>query len=237
MQPIDELILTVVRGDIDQVREILAEDSSLAMQANFLGTKPIHAARYCGHDGIARVLIEHGVELDGHLAAELALTEEVHHLMHEDPDFITSFKNGATPLHGACYWGAIDVAELLLSHGANANVPTQDGFLHIRPLGSAVATPDIPNPSQNEEVVLALVDLLLQYGADVNGRRRDGLTALHTAAWRGHQRVIRRLIEAGADPTIRGIPSGGRHEGQSPLDLALAQGQEDAADLLRALGA
>jgi len=236
MQPIDDLILTIVRGDIDGVRQLLVVDAKLASQPNMLGTRPIHAARYCRHDGIALELVKHGVEIDGHLAAELSLVEEVHELVHDDAAFVARFKNGATPLHGACYWGAIEVAELLLSHGADVEAVTQDGFLGIRPLGSAVASPDIPNPSQSEEVVLTLIDLLLQYGADVNGRRRDGLTALHTAAWRGHQDVIQRLAAVGADLRIRGYADGGRHAGQTALDLAIIQGQEDAADLLRSLG-
>jgi ankyrin repeat protein len=236
MSPIDELILTIVRGDIAGVRAMLAADAELATQSNFMGTQPIHAARYCRHDGIALLLAEH-VELTGHVAAELALTEEVHQLMHEEPGFIHSMRDGRTPLHGACYWGAVEIVDLLLSHGADPNVPTQDGFLDIRPLGTAVATPDIPNPSWDEAIVVTLIDLLLSAGADVNGRRRDGMTALHTAAWRGHLTVIERLIVAGANPSIRGYGDGGRHAGQSPLDLALAQGQEDAADLLRALGA
>jgi len=235
VQPIDELILTIVRGDIAGVHTVLANDAALATAANFLGTSPIHAAHYCGHEGISRMLIEHGARIDGRLAAELGLTDMVRRLLQEDRGFATRFVNGSTALHGACYWGAVEVAELLLSHGADANSPTQDGFLEIRPLGVAVATPDIPNPSQDETVVLGLVELLVEHGADVNGRRRDGMTALHTAAWRGHLRVIERLAAAGADPTIRAFDGDGGHAGQTPLDTALAQGQERAADLLRRL--
>jgi ankyrin repeat protein len=45
---------------------------------------------------------------------------------------------------------------------------------------------------------------LLDRGADVNGRRRDGLTALHSAAYRGHLQVMRYLLQHGADVAIRG---------------------------------
>jgi hypothetical protein len=54
------------------------------------------------------------------------------------------------------------------------SLPTRDDFLQITPLGSAVATtPGIPQPSDREDVVLALVALLLGHGASVNARRRD----------------------------------------------------------------
>jgi ankyrin repeat protein len=135
----------------------------------------------------------------------------------------------------ACYWGAVDAARLLIDAGADVTVVSQDGFLVIHPLGSAVATPDIPNPSDEEDRVLALVDLLLDRGADVNARRRDGLSALHTAAYRGRLRVIRRLVERGADPRLAGHDDGGPHAGVTPLQMAVGQGQADAARLLENL--
>lgn len=101
---------------------------------------------------------------------------------------------------------------------------TQDSFLQIRPLGCAVATADVPNKSDDEDIVLALVRLLLERGADVNGRRRDGLTALHSAAWRGHARVIAYLLEYRADASLRGYEGAGPHAGQTAQDMAMARG-------------
>jgi hypothetical protein len=49
--------------------------------------------------------------------------------------------------------------------------------------GSATATtPGIPPPSDREEVVLAVVRLLLEYGADAPARRRPGMTPLDVLA-------------------------------------------------------
>ena len=76
----------------------------------------------------------------------------------------------------------------------------------------------------------ALCGLLLDRGADVDGRRRDSLTALHTAAWRGHLQVIRLLLERGADRTIAG--TSGPHDGQTAADAARSQGQAAAERLL-----
>ena len=58
--------------------------------------------------------------------------------------------------------------------------------------------------------------LLLERGADPNGRGRDGGTALHAAAFLGHSDVVETLIAGGAEA---GTPN---NEGHRPLDSARA---------------
>ena len=124
------------------------------------------------------------------------------------------------------------MARMLLERGADPNAITRDSFLLIRPLGCAVATPGAGCPSDREEVVLELVRMLLDHGADVNGRRRDGLTALHGAGYRGLLTVIGLLLERGADPSLTAFEGAGPHAGQRASDLALEQGQMEAAKAL-----
>jgi len=69
---------------------------------------------------------------------------------------------------------------------------------------------------------LVMVRLLLERGADVNGRRGDGMTALHAACFRGLAWVAQELLDAGADPAI--TATAGPHYGQAPADTALSQG-------------
>lgn len=51
------------------------------------------------------------------------------------------------------------------------------------------------------------VDLALSFlkknGGNINARNPFGLTPLHIATWRNHTPVVRRLLEAGADPNAR----------------------------------
>ena len=110
---------------------------------------------------------------------------------------------------------ASDVAELLLGAGADPRAITEDEFLRIPVLGSAIATtPGVPQPSDDEDVVLRLVRMLLEHGAEPDQTRRDGMTALHSAAWRGLDRVVQELLDAGADRTRRATD--GPHAGQTP---------------------
>ena len=114
-------------------------------------------------------------------------------------------------------------ARRLLAAGAGPSAPTRDDFLQISPLGSAIATtPGIAQPSDDEDVVLRLVRLLLEHGGDPNHARRDGMTPLHAAAWRGLGRVAHELLDAGADPTL--VATAGPHAGETPADSALSQG-------------
>ena len=46
----------------------------------------------------------------------------------------------------------------------------------------------------------AAVRLLLERGADVNGRNGDGSTALHGAAFTGNPQIVRLLLDKGGDP-------------------------------------
>ena len=233
MDNVDAVIAAAKQGDVARVSALLDDSPALATASTMLGSQPIHAAHFNGHQPVVEVLLSRGVSLDTGLAAELGMLDRVEQAVRADPDLVTAFgPTGSTLLHRACYWGQVAVSGLLLTNGADANAATRDSFLQIRPLGCAVATADVPNPSDHEETVLELVCLLLDNGADVNGQRRDGLTALHSAAWRGHLRVMRYLLQRGANAGIRGHEGAGPHAGQTAADLALAQGQREAVLLL-----
>ena len=75
----------------------------------------------------------------------------------------------------------------------------------------------------------AMVSELITLGADVNVRRADGNTPLHEAcvARMGDpERVVRILLAAGADPSVRNDAS------ETPRDSALEEGRADLAELL-----
>jgi ankyrin repeat protein len=233
MRSPDAILAASKDGDYDLVLALLDDDPALATATSMLGAQPIHAAHLGGHDRIVELLLKRGVELDFFLASELGMLDLVIGAVDSDPDLPRAFSlQGSTALHRSCYWGQTAVARFLLEHGADPNAVTRDTFLEITPLGCAVATPDVPNPSDREDVVLELVILLIANGADVNARRRDGLTALHGAAYRGHLQVIGTLLEHGADRAIRGYHGVGQHAGQTAAEVAAVQGQEAAAVLL-----
>jgi hypothetical protein len=68
--------------------------------------------------------------------------------------------------------------------------------------------------------------LLLDHGADVNSRSKDGWTPLHYAAAFGYADVARLLLERGADPSIKD------DKGRTPLDVARERGYEEVVRVI-----
>ena len=82
-----------------------------------------------------------------------------------------------------------------------------------------------------EDLVLPTVEAVLEGGADANATNQAGDTALHAAAAGGLNRVVSRLVAAGATVNVKN----GR--GQTPLGaIAARQDRRDTADLLRRSG-
>ena len=71
----------------------------------------------------------------------------------------------------------------------------------------------------------SLARLLLDYNCDVDRRGPNGATALHEASLRGHVRVVRVLLAAGAKPDVCTAA------GQTPADLTRC---DAVRDILRA---
>jgi Ankyrin repeats (3 copies)/Ankyrin repeat len=123
-----------------------------------------------------------------------------------------------TPLHAASYSGHVDVARLLLDHGAHANSSCGGTFplrraydgRHpkvMRLLLEYGADVDIQDDTAFGTLLhdasfdgqTEIVDLLLQYDADVNARGFENQTALHMASCKGHFDIAQLLLEYGAD--------------------------------------
>lgn len=74
------------------------------------------------------------------------------------------------------------------------------------------------------------IEVLLAHGADVNLADASGVTPLMAAATQGHDEVVRLLVRRSASLAAT-CPCG------NALDLALANGRQSAAAILRAAGA
>src|SRR5688500_17683185 len=138
--------------------------------------------------------------------------------------------HGASPLHWAGHRNAVRICERLIQLGAAVNDSAGDWWL--TPLAWAA-----------DAGSAEAVELLLKHGADVNQDAVVGTTALHAVAMGGstrgrrdpaaYRRTAELLIAHGADINRRA--TGDR--GQTPLDDALANNNDEVAAVLREHGA
>lgn len=200
---------------------------------------------------VIRMLLERGANPN----AQLKLRPRYRNIPYDryrDPMIVW----GTTPLLRAAKAGDIPAMRLLLEHGALPDLANSQG---VTPLMAAAGDGHIHDPTRGnqrtEEDALEACELLLKAGADVKARTLLGYadadlkirtpanrTALHAAASRGWNRLVRRLVESGAELDV--LDS----NGLSPIDYAMGRFPQefnalapvqhhDTVALLRELGA
>jgi ankyrin repeat protein len=135
-------------------------------------------------------------------------------------------------LHTAVWFGKGDrlvLIKYLLEHGMDPNLPNEVGetALHRvmhRVSGSLIHDPNDPRIVSEatranqtcRRARLALIDLLLQHGANINQQDERGYTPLHEAAALNEEEAVKLLVERGAAINAK------TNEGRTVLDIVYA---------------
>ena len=122
-----------------------------------------------------------------------------------------------TPLHLASLYGHVEVARMLVEHGADVAAQTEHG---VTPLHAASAMGQVE-----------VARMLVERGADVATQNKYGETSLHAASQNGQVEVARMLVERGADVAAQ------TKDGDTPFHLALKNGQVEVVHMLVECGA
>ena len=120
---------------------------------------------------------------------------------------------GQTPFLTASLAGDLTVMKLLLAHGADPLIPT---FAGTTALMAAAGVNWVVDQTYDEgpKALLDAVKLCVELGMDVKAVNSMGLTALHGAANRGSDDIIRFLVQQGATLGVKDA------EGRTPLTWA-----------------
>ncbi|KAK1758303.1 ankyrin repeat-containing domain protein [Echria macrotheca] len=182
-------------GDVSAVRTLLQERYNhpyYIETINSQGETPLMTASRCGHIEVARLLLDHGADVNAQRGFD--------HF---------------TPLHFAIQRGGGDqaLAELLISRGARLNAGDDEGF---RPLTYAIWKRDG-----------SLVRMLLARGAGIDEQDRSGFSVLCRAVQDGSEDMVRLLLELGARVDVR------NRLGKTALDIAEEEKHEGIVKMIR----
>jgi ankyrin repeat protein len=178
---------------------------------------------------LIKSLIAHGANPNARLTKKIPLRGQ--------PSFDGRWANmiGATPFWRAAQSDDVTVMRLLVEKGADPLLATTD---HTTPLmvAAGVGWSDGQSHGSQTDAPEAL-KLCLEWGGDVNAANDVGYTALHGAAFRGANEVVKLLVEKGAKMDVK------NQEGRLPVNMAegmhIGPGgwveHEDTAALLRKL--
>jgi len=217
--------------------------------ASFLKKAASHDPNYYHHENLYRDPLDKlrykCSEPTIHEAAKHGDLEKVKTLIENDPTLVVSKdKFGNSPLYWAAKENRRDVAQLLLSKGADANEKDLLLFVvlegHEQVLELLVAHKADVNAKVGEDTSTLLhiaakhghwhtVKVLLASGADVNATNEGGWTPLHEAVSHERRDVVKLLLDNKAD--VNAQPIGG---GSAPLHVAVTRGRSDIAELLLA---
>ena len=109
-------------------------------------------------------------------------------------------KNGQMPLHGASHHGHCGIVALLLKLGADVDAQDNDSMTPLL-LVSQHRRPFFGYDSQAQ--ITETAELLLEHGASVHVRNKNGQVPLHLASQHGLSRIVEFLLKFGVDVDAR----------------------------------
>ena len=208
------LIQNSLAGNAEKVAELLKQGANPNTQRT-PGITVLHWAAKGGHLKVMRLLIDHGADVNAR-TRDGKFTPLVEAAGSREPAAVKLLlEAGAKPdgfeLGQACWLGRTEAVKLLLTAGVN---------------------PDAGIVSAAHGGHVEIVRLLLERGANVNIKSKDGDTALQRGALQGGLTTVQLLLGAGADPNVAD------NVGDTPLHKAVS-GDGDLArvKLLVAAGA
>ncbi len=201
LRALKPLHLAVQSGNIQLVKFLLEKGAAInAMTGYDLDDEPwqkctpLIYAIMGGHTDIARFLIQQGAILS--FKSKNIYQPLVAAIQYDQPDILQlliekgedvnrPFARGLTPIFYAAAWGKVKAVERMIALGADIH---HKAYYKMTPLHYSFYWRAQPDAAR----------VLLEHGADVNARSRDGYTPLNFATQKGSKEGVALLLEKGA---------------------------------------
>ena len=208
------LLLVSQDGRVDDTQitktaQLLLEHGASVHMRNKNGQMPLHLASCYGYSGIVALLLKFGADVDAQdndtmtsllLVSQYDLreisrvTNTAQLLLEHGASVHLRNKNGQMPLHTALHHGLSGVVALLLKFGAD--VEARDNGA-MTPLQLVSQSP--PPVSGDDSQIVETAQVLLEHGASVHVRNKNGQMPLHTALDHGLSGIVALLLKFGVD--------------------------------------
>jgi len=229
-----------------EVAEVLVRCGANIDSFDDQGRTPAVLAMQERSASVAKYLVQAGATVNLHLAVYLGDTTRVASLIQggANVNVAEDSINGWTPLHYAARYNRKEIADLLITAGANINakdevkrtplhIATEEDFTDMVELLLARGA-DVSAKGEVGNTALNIADvntarLLLTAGANVEARNEGGETPLYLAAESGWTQMVEVLIAGGANVDARMVRE---TFSRSPLEIAVENGHIDVVRLL-----
>ena len=227
-----------------EIAKLLLEQKSVKSKVNmkekFSGNTPLQLAILAENYEMARLFLEHGVNVNTRSPKNYITALHSACLMNCPQDIIESLvKNGAevdatdfqgnTPMMNALVKKNIPAVKFLLENGANPNTPSKQCHSKFYPLHMILDQDKFMHQDKLHDFVI--FKLLIKHGAKIELRcnQYGDLTPLQIAARRGKAAETQYLIDMGADINVLD------KLGRSAVHIAIQEGSKRSADTVRIL--
>jgi ankyrin repeat protein len=220
-------LITAITNNHPELARYLIERGADVKAVDWYGRTPLWAAIETRNMDVDNASFENGIDRAPFLALiEVLLqrgadpnarTKEVPPIRNDFLRITGSLSwvdfTGQTPFITAALAGDVTVMKLLLKHGADPNIPTFAGTTALMAAAGVNWVVD-QTYDEGQPALLEAVKLCVELGLDVNAVNSMGLTALHGAANRGSDEIIKYLVSIGARLDVKD------KEGRTPLTWA-----------------
>jgi ankyrin repeat protein len=197
---------------ITEIAQLLLEHGASVHVRNEHGQTPLHVASHHGLSGIVALLLKFGADVDAKdnntmtpllLVSKLPLpvvgdhsqaTKIAQLLLEYDASVHVRNKTGQMPLHTASYHGLSGIVALLLKFGADVNAHDNDTMTPLLLVSQSQL-----NSSRDDSHITEIAQLLLEHGASIHVRTKNGQMLLHLASQHSFSGIVALLLKLGTD--------------------------------------